>query len=66
MSMHVGSPTRAPVRDAPKHAIEATSPKPAAGWTFAFLVALITVQLVWMAVLLYGAKSAIGTIGGLF
>ena len=66
MSVHVGSPTRAPVRDAPKQAVEATSPKPADGWSSAFLVALVTVQVVWIAVLLYGAKSAIGTIGGLF
>ena len=66
MSVHLGSPVRAPVRDAPKQAVEAASPKPADGWSSAFLVALITVQVVWMAVLLYGAKSAIGTIGGLF
>jgi len=65
MSVHVGSPARAPVSDAPRRAVEVDPSKPAPGWSSAFLVALVTVQLVWMAVLLYAAYGVIGTIGGL-
>jgi hypothetical protein len=67
MSVHVGSPAMAPVSDAPKRAaVEVTPSKPARGWSSAFLVALVTVQLAWMAVLLYAAYGVVGTIGGLF
>jgi hypothetical protein len=65
MSVHVGTPARAPVSDAPR-AVGANPSRPTRPWSAAFLVALVTVQLVWMAVLLYAAYGMVGTIGGLF
>ena len=66
MSVHVGSPTKAPVRDAPT-ALERGDSRPSRGReSRAALAVLVAVQLVWVAALVYVVYSAVGFVGGLF
>jgi hypothetical protein len=65
MSFHVEASVQAAVSGPPKQATEVKPSELARGWSRAFFVVLITMQVAWLAVLLYGATRVIGTIGGL-
>ena len=64
MSVRVSTPVRAEVSDAPKPALEVNPPK-LSGWSRAFLVLLLTIQIAWAAALLYAGYRVIRAIGGI-
>ena len=66
MSVHVGSPARAPVENAPT-GLEREESRPSSGReSRAALAVLVAVQLGWVAALVYGVYWAFGFAGGLF
>ena len=66
MSVHVGSPSKAPVGDAPHRSESKQDRASGSGESHAALAVLMAVQLGWLMAVAYGGYWAIGTIGGLF